>query len=230
MEFYFLSQYRNLCGLLRLSAGLQRSQQSRARRVLPPRAAGLVPGEEKARFYSASCNHCERPMCVAACPNGAFYKEADGTVRHDDGKCSGCGKCLWACPYGSISLSKERGVAQKCTGCYDRRQQGLDPRAWLRASTGACNGARPTAGATRRRFTAGCPRFFPSPGRRGPGRRSTARFCRERSRTMTACDYLILGGGRAGLCAAEAIRKNDKTGSITMISDEGRSCRIPGRC
>ena len=85
------------------------------------------PGEEKARFYSASCNHCERPMCVAACPNGAFYKEADGTVRHDDGKCIGCGKCLWACPYGSISLSKERGVAQKCTGCYDRRQQGLDP-------------------------------------------------------------------------------------------------------
>ena len=31
---------------------------------------------------------------------------------------------------------------------------------------------------------------------------------------MTACDYLILGGGRAGLCAAEAIRKNDKSGSI----------------
>ena len=39
---------------------------------------------------------------------------------------------------------------------------------------------------------------------------------------MTACDYLILGGGRAGLCAAEAIRKNDKTGSITMISDEAQ--------
>ena len=37
---------------------------------------------------------------------------------------------------------------------------------------------------------------------------------------MTHCDYLILGGGRAGLCAAEAIRKNDKSGSITMISDE----------
>ena len=39
---------------------------------------------------------------------------------------------------------------------------------------------------------------------------------------MTACDYLILGGGRAGLCAAESIRKNDKTGSITMISDEAQ--------
>ena len=39
---------------------------------------------------------------------------------------------------------------------------------------------------------------------------------------MTHCDYLILGGGRAGLCAAEAIRKNDKSGSITLISDEAQ--------
>lgn len=39
---------------------------------------------------------------------------------------------------------------------------------------------------------------------------------------MTACDYLILGGRKSRLCAAEAIRKNDKTGSITMISDEAQ--------
>lgn len=81
----------------------------------------------KARFYSAACCHCEHPACIDTCPNDAFYRAADGTVLHDDGKCIGCGKCVWSCPYGAISLSVERGVAQKCDGCYARRQQGKDP-------------------------------------------------------------------------------------------------------
>lgn len=81
----------------------------------------------KLRFYSGSCNHCERPACIAACPNRAFYKAPDGTVLHDDGKCIGCGKCVWSCPYGEVTLSRERGVAQKCDGCYDRRQRGQAP-------------------------------------------------------------------------------------------------------
>ena len=119
-------------------------------------------------FYPASCNHCERPMCVAACPNGAFYKEADGTVRHDDGKCIGCGKCLWTCPYGSISLSKERGVAQKCTGCYDRRQQGLDP-----ACVAACINRSLQWGKTDGRcdettLHRWLPAVLPEPGKTGP--------------------------------------------------------------
>ena len=164
----FLSQYRNLCGCCACQLACKDHNN-------------LAPGEFYRRVRQASFPARKRrgstlrhvttasgPCALPHVRNGAFYKEADGTVRHDDGKCIGCGKCLWACPYGSISLSKERGVAQKCTGCYDRRQQGLDPRAWLRASTGACNGARPTAGATRRHFTAGCPRFFLSPGRRAP--------------------------------------------------------------
>ena len=107
-------------------------------------------------------------MCVAACPNGAFYKEADGTVRHDDGKCIGCGKCLWACPYGSISLSKERGVAQKCTGCYDRRQQGLDP-----ACVAACINRSLQWGKTDGRcdettLHSWLPAVLPEPGKTGP--------------------------------------------------------------
>lgn len=35
-------------------------------------------------------------------------------------------------------------------------------------------------------------------------------------------DYLILGGGRAGLCAAEAIRKLDGEGSVTMLTQEAQ--------
>lgn len=86
-----------------------------------------LPGNGKAAFCSVACNHCEQPACIEACPNGAFYKAPDGTVLHDDGRCIGCGKCRWACPYGAISLSKEKGTAQKCDGCYDRRLAGLEP-------------------------------------------------------------------------------------------------------
>ena len=34
--------------------------------------------------------------------------------------------------------------------------------------------------------------------------------------------YLILGGGAAGLNAAKAIRERDKTGTITLVSDDER--------
>lgn len=107
---------------------------------------------------------CASPRAL----NGAFYKEADGTVRHDDGKCIGCGKCLWACPYGSISLSKERGVAQKCTGCYDRRQQGLDP-----ACVAACINRSLQWGKTDGRcdettLHSWLPAVLPEPGKTGP--------------------------------------------------------------
>ncbi len=87
----------------------------------------------KLRFASVSCGHCEEPACLAICPNGCYYKAEDGTVMHDDSKCIGCGKCVWACPYGEISLDKTLGIARKCDGCLDRRQQGLEP-----ACVGAC--------------------------------------------------------------------------------------------
>lgn len=79
------------------------------------------------RFMSRACNHCKKPACLAACPNGAFYQTEDGFVLHDDGKCIGCGRCVWACPYGAVSLNPEKGVAQKCLGCVDYRRRGEEP-------------------------------------------------------------------------------------------------------
>lgn len=92
-----------------------------------------ISGDSRPHFYSGSCCHCREPACISACPNGAFYKAEDGTVLHDDSKCIGCGKCVWSCPFGEISLSREHGVAQKCDGCMDRREKGLEP-----ACVGAC--------------------------------------------------------------------------------------------
>ena len=58
--------------------------------------------------YSATCNHCESPACVANCPTGAMQKGDDGTVQHDDEACIGCGSCATACPYEVPSSSRRR--------------------------------------------------------------------------------------------------------------------------
>lgn len=94
----------------------------------------LQPGEFLRRTgiyeygpFSGGCNHCEEAACIKACPAGAMYKAEDGTTQHDDGKCIACGSCLWSCPYGAVSFSKTRGVAQKCDTCIEKRQQGLEP-------------------------------------------------------------------------------------------------------
>ena len=95
---------------------------------------GLSPGENYRRlaalsygWFSGSCNHCEKAGCVKACPTGAMYKAEDGTTRHDDGKCIGCGACLWNCPYGAVTFSSLKGVSSKCTSCWERRERGLKP-------------------------------------------------------------------------------------------------------
>jgi len=73
-----------------------------------------------------------------------------------------------ASAFGSISLSKERGVAQKCTGCYDRRQQGLDP-----ACVAACINRSLQWGKTDGRcdettLHRWLPAVLPEPGKTGP--------------------------------------------------------------
>lgn len=103
------------------------------------RRAGMrsmrIGGEQRLVPFSISCNHCEHPACVAACPTGAMRITVDGLVLHDDGPCIGCGRCYWACPYGEVSLSKTSGYAQKCDTCLALREKGRAP---------ACVAACPT--------------------------------------------------------------------------------------
>ena len=103
------------------------------------RRAGMrsmrVGGEQRLVPFSISCNHCEHPACVAACPTGAMYITEDGLVLHNDNPCIGCGRCYWACPYGEVSFSKTSGYAQKCDTCLALREKGLTP---------ACVAACPT--------------------------------------------------------------------------------------
>jgi len=76
------------------------------------------------------CYHCERPVCVDACPSEAIHKEPEyGAVLIDGEKCDGCRLCYDACPYGApVFESDETGVrARKCTLCIDRLLRGEKP-------------------------------------------------------------------------------------------------------
>ena len=86
---------------------------------------------------SLACNHCERPACVAACPNGAFSVRPDGLVAHDKSKCAGCRFCESVCPYGAPQYDAVEKVISKCSGCFDRVDQGLQPACADTCPTGA---------------------------------------------------------------------------------------------
>ena len=76
------------------------------------------------------CYHCENPVCIKACPNGAIYKEEKyGAVLVDPEKCTGTRKCWKACPYGAPQFQgDEPGIKMsKCNMCIERLEQGLTP-------------------------------------------------------------------------------------------------------
>ena len=70
-------------------------------------------------FLSLSCNHCENPLCVEACPTGAMNKNEYGIVTIDQDKCMGCGYCQWACPYDAPQLDRSVNRMSKCDLCFD---------------------------------------------------------------------------------------------------------------
>ena len=84
---------------------------------------------------SISCNHCDEPACLAACPRGAISKDPQtGIVSIDEDACIGCGKCAKACPYDAPVVFKDLHKTFKCDLCKDRLQAGLEP-----ACVAACN-------------------------------------------------------------------------------------------
>ncbi|MEW5985088.1 MAG: 4Fe-4S dicluster domain-containing protein [Chloroflexota bacterium] len=79
------------------------------------------------QFVPFQCQHCTDAPCITACPTGATYRREDGLVMIDEEACIGCGLCINACPYEARFLNEEKGVAEKCNGCYTRVDRGELP-------------------------------------------------------------------------------------------------------
>jgi formate dehydrogenase iron-sulfur subunit len=78
-------------------------------------------------FMSDVCKHCTNAGCLDACPTGALIRTEHGTVVVQPDVCNGCGYCIPACPFGVIDRDHIDGRAAKCTLCYDRLEDGVEP-------------------------------------------------------------------------------------------------------
>lgn len=79
-------------------------------------------------YLPVLCQHCENAPCIKVCADGAIATRSDGLVWIDGGKCTGCKLCQEACPYDVIYMNRELEIAQKCTGCAHRVDEGDLPR------------------------------------------------------------------------------------------------------
>lgn len=67
-----------------------------------------------------SCHHCEVAPCALVCPSGALSQEASSSVVFDRQKCTSCGLCIIACPFGAV-YTDSTSTVRKCDLCPDRK-------------------------------------------------------------------------------------------------------------
>lgn len=94
----------------------------------PPGTALPFFNSERWLMQSDVCKHCANAPCQEACPTGAIIRTEFDTVYVQQDICNGCGYCIVACPFGVIARDEQGDHrAHKCTLCYDRLKDGMEP-------------------------------------------------------------------------------------------------------
>jgi formate dehydrogenase iron-sulfur subunit len=95
----------------------------------PRLSLDVLPNNEQGRWLMMSdvCKHCVTAPCQQACPTGAIIHNEFENVYIQADICNGCSYCVAACPFGVITRSSMGGHSHKCTLCYDRQRDGLEP-------------------------------------------------------------------------------------------------------
>jgi len=95
----------------------------------PGPAGAQGPADDGMHWLMSSdvCKHCTSAACLEVCPTGALFRSEFGTVVVQEDICNGCGYCVPACPFGVIDRREDDGRAFKCTLCYDRLKDGMEP-------------------------------------------------------------------------------------------------------
>ncbi|MCC0634254.1 MULTISPECIES: 4Fe-4S dicluster domain-containing protein [unclassified Clostridioides] len=94
-----------------------------------------VEEKEKVEYFSLSCVHCDEAKCVDVCPKDCFKKEHKFVIL-DNQDCIGCKLCEKACEYGALIYGND-GKANKCNGCVERNECGMDAPCVMVCPTGA---------------------------------------------------------------------------------------------
>jgi Fe-S-cluster-containing dehydrogenase component len=96
--------------------------------------------EHEAVFRKQQCMHCNEPCCAAVCLVHAFSKTPEGPVLYDPEVCIGCRYCVMACPYYALAYEYDDPLTprvMRCTMCYPRIKEGLNPGCADACPTGA---------------------------------------------------------------------------------------------
>jgi formate dehydrogenase iron-sulfur subunit len=113
---------------LPLFVGQNAAQGDGAVSVATPGTALPFFNTDRWLMESDVCKHCANAPCQEACPTGAIIRTEFDTVYVQQDICNGCGYCVVACPFGVIARDEDGDyLAHKCTLCYDRLKDGLEP-------------------------------------------------------------------------------------------------------